>query len=123
MGNTLALEPPRTKVGENPERGQLRPHRPAVEVGAVRDEEDERVLAVELAQAGEALLVEELVVAAQHPVAELLPQLAAALGVVARHLPQVQRRPRPGPACSSLPSLVGQPGDTVARSPRRPGAG
>ena len=70
------------------------------------------MFAVQVAEAGQSFLVEELVVTAQHPVAELLPHLAAAVGVVARHLPQVT-------GCLGQhwflvpPELVGQPGDAV----------
>ena len=73
------------------------------------------MLPVELAQPGEALFVEELVVAAQHPVAELLPQLGAAFGVVARHLPQVQGRLGEG-GLLILAGLVGDAGHTVAEA-------
>ena len=82
----------------------------------MRDEKDERVLPVQVAEAGQSLLVEEQVVPAQHPVAESLPHLAAAVGVVARHLPQV-------PGCLGehrlriSPQLVGQPGGAVGEVP------
>jgi hypothetical protein len=54
----------------------------------MRDQEDQGVLAVQLAQPGERLLVEQGVVAAQHPPAEPLPLRDDGLVVRGRHLPE-----------------------------------
>ncbi len=54
----------------------------------MRDQEDQGVLAVQLAQPGERFLVEQGVVAAPHPPAEPLPLGDHGLVVHGRHLPE-----------------------------------
>ena len=69
------LAPEKPKNGEMPAARQHNRHRPKVEVRAMRDEEDQRVLAVKRAQPGQLLIVGDDVVTAQQPTPEPVPRL------------------------------------------------